>query len=442
MTGRSQFVSVGVQRRNARLTSLRELVPVDAAIVGIDLADDKQALVIADHDARVLDRRMIRGNVWRAIAALPWAEQVARDAGFERIVLACEPTGSRWKPLLQHARDSGLELLCVNPMLVARGREGEDYTRERADYRDGAIIARLTSERRCFRPYQPEGPWARLRHLGIHRYQQLERATAARQGLRDLLTCYWPSAFSAADDPMRSRTFRAVLCVSADPDHLTNLERDQLARQANEALTAWGGRRLHHAILQRLHASASQPGGVRAERRAGGERATLTARAWLDASSRQHDAEASMVAVLEELGIAPITRTLPGLSLLGAATILAETGDPSRFTHPRAWVKHAGLCPRANESGNYQGQTRTSGRGRPRLRTAAWRVIWGLLPHNPVYAARYTHLRTRPRNPLNDGQARTALAAGLLRQLFVMITTHSAWNPAIAAGKDHLLDAA
>jgi transposase len=442
MAGRSEFVSVGVQRRNARLASLREAVPVDAAIVGIDLADDKQAVVIADHDARVLDRRMIRGSVWQVIAALPWAERVAREAGFEGIVLACEPTGSRWKPLLQHARDAGLELLCVNPMLVARGREGEDYTRERADYRDGAIIARLTSERRCFRPYQPEGAWARLRHLGIHRDQQLERATAARQGLRDLLSCYWPSAFGAADHPMGSLTFRAILCVSADPEYLTELERDELARRATATLTAWGGRRLYHGILQRLHASASHPGGVRAERAAAAERATLTARAHFDASNRQHDAETRMLSVLEELDLAGITRTLPGLSLVGAATILAETGDPSRFTHPRAWVKHAGLCPRANESGNYHGQTRTSGRGRPRLRTAAWRVIWGLLPHNPVFAARYTHLRARARNPLNDGQARTALAAALLRQLFVMITTRSAWNPAIAAGRDHLLDAA
>ena len=149
-----------------------------------------------------------------------------------------------------------------------------------------------------------------------------------------------------------------------------------------------------------------------------------------------------MIDILDELDITSLVRTLPGLSLTGAATILAETGDPSRFTHARAWVKHAGLCPRANESGNYQGHTRTSGRGRPRLRTAAWRVIWGLLPHNHVYAARYTHLRTRPRNPLNDGQARTALAAALLRQLFVMISARTAWNPAIAAGKEDLLDAA
>ncbi|MBW6455140.1 MAG: transposase [Trueperaceae bacterium] len=415
---------------------------MDAAIVGIDLADDKQAVVITDHDARVLDRRMIRGNVWQAIAALPWAERVARDAGFKRIVLACEPTGSRWKPLLQHARDTGLELVCVNPMLVARGREGEDYTRERSDYRDGAVISRLTGERRCFVPYQPEGPWARLRHLGIHRDQQLQRASAARQGLRDLLTCYWPTALATAGDPMRSLTLRALLSVTADPAEVERLPVEELAARAKPLLARWGGRRLNHAILERLHACASEPGGVRAERAAAAERATLTAHDWLDASARQRDTEARMTSVLDELDLTRTVRTLPGLSLVGAATILAETGDPSRFTHARAWVKHAGLCPRANESGNYQGQTRISGRGRPRLRTAAWRVIWALVQHNHVYAARYTHLRTRTRNPLNDGQARTALSAALLRQLFVMLRTRAAWNPAIAAGREELLDAA
>ena len=54
--------------------------------------------------------------------------------------------------------------------------------------------------------------------------------------------------------------------------------------------------------------------------------------------------------------------------------------------------------------------------------------------HNPVYAARYTHLTTRADNPLCDGQARAAIAAALLRQLFVVVTRHVAWDPAIAAG--------
>ena len=77
--------------------------------------------------------------------------------------------------------------------------------------------------------------------------------------------------------------------------------------------------------------------------------------------------------------------------MVGAAAILAETGDPTRFDDAKAVVKHAGLCPRDNASGAFAGKTTISGRGRPLLRLAAWRAVWGALPHNPVFAARYTH---------------------------------------------------
>ena len=38
-------LSRGDKRRNAKLAELRQLVPADNAIVGIDLADEKQAVV-------------------------------------------------------------------------------------------------------------------------------------------------------------------------------------------------------------------------------------------------------------------------------------------------------------------------------------------------------------------------------------------------------------
>ena len=50
-------VSRGDRNRNAKLARLRELVPVGNAIVGIDLAQDKQMVVVADHDSKVLARR-------------------------------------------------------------------------------------------------------------------------------------------------------------------------------------------------------------------------------------------------------------------------------------------------------------------------------------------------------------------------------------------------
>ena len=94
--------------------------------------------------------------------------------------------------------------------------------------------------------------------------------------------------------------------------------------------------------------------------------------------------------------------------VIGAAAILAETGDPARFATPRALVKHAGLCPRDNASGAAQGKTSISGRGRPGLRLAAWRAVWAAMPNNPVMAARFGYLTTRQDNRLARQQARSS----------------------------------
>ena len=120
-----------------------------------------------------------------------------------------------------------------------------------------------------------------------------------------------------------------------------------------------------------------------------------------------------MLSVLDALGLTELVTTIPGLSAVGAATILAETGDPTRFSSARALVKHAGLCPRDNASGTYQGKTAISGRGRPE-HLAAWRAVFGALRHNPVHARQTDrHLTGRADSPLTDTQARIAVAATL-----------------------------
>ena len=81
-------VSRGDRNRNARLARLRELVPVANAIVGIDLADKKQMVVVTDHDSKVLARRTFRCRAWDLGVALDWAADRAAAAGF---------AASRWR---------------------------------------------------------------------------------------------------------------------------------------------------------------------------------------------------------------------------------------------------------------------------------------------------------------------------------------------------------
>jgi transposase len=102
------------------------------------------------------------------------------------------------------------------------------------------------------------------------------------------------------------------------------------------------------------------------------------------------------------------------------------------FATARAIVKHAGLAPREKLSGAFTGRTRLTGQGRPGLRLAAWRAVWGAQRAYPVYRARYQHLTSREQNKLTPTQAQTIIAAAILRQLHAVITTGQAWDPATA----------
>ena len=170
-----------------------------------------------------------------------------------------------------------------------------------------------------------------------------------------------------------------------------------------------------------------------AHRRGALERVQLLLEDWQLTQDRISQAEQRMTVVLGELGLTGLVTSITGLSAVGAAAILAETGDPRRFATARALVKHAGLAPREKLSGAFTGRTRLTGQGRPGLRLAAWRAVWGAQRANPVYRARYQHLTSREHNKLTPTQAQTIIAAAILRHLHAVITTGQAWDPLAAA---------
>ena len=88
-------VSRGDRNRNARLGRLPGLVPAANALVGIDLADAKQMVVVTDHDSRVLARRTFRCRAWDLGAAPDWAAGRAAVRGFAG-VRARVPVSQLW----------------------------------------------------------------------------------------------------------------------------------------------------------------------------------------------------------------------------------------------------------------------------------------------------------------------------------------------------------
>jgi transposase len=359
------------------------------------------------------------------------------------VTVVCEPTGHRWRVLGQLAADRSMPFVCVQPMLTSWARRSEDLTIDKTDEKDAVLIARLAAQLRCYVPEPVDETWGRLRHLGARREQLIVEMVSQVQQMRSLLECVWPAALDTARQPFRSRTWAAAMTVicgrdGGDLGRTRRLGAARFEQTVRREILRRGGRRLSLRILRRLFTALADPTGVAAHRPGALERVAFLLQDWHAAAGKLTDTETRMADVLHVLKLTELATSIPGLSAVGAAAILAETGDPNRFATARALVKHAGLAPRENLSGTFVGRTKLTGQGRPGLRLAAWRAVWGAQRANPVYAARYQHLTTRQTNKLTATQAQTVIAAAILRQLHAVITTGQPWDPQVAThGIDH-----
>ena len=459
--GSGSGMTRGDRRRNARRERLRAVLPRDGAVVGIDLAEDKQAIAVVDHDGRVLARKTVRVKAFRLGQAVDWAVSRARAGGFAAVAVACEPTGPRWLQVQRLCGERGLPLVCIQPLVSHIAREQQDFTTHKTDEADCVMIARLAAELHCYVPEELDEAWAELRQLGRRRAQLITAATASAQRIRDFLSVAWPVVTETCAYPLESTTWLAGLQVvtgrcGGQPGRLAEMGPEAFTALIRDAQRGWGGQKAWGPICARVFAALTDTEGVVASCRRGLLRRVADELGDLQRTRAQlRTVEADMMSVLAGLGLSRLG-DIPGLSAVGAAAILAETGDPARYDSSSSLVKHAGLSPSENASGAFQGQAHISRRGRPGLRLAVWRAVWPMLRFNSVMAAKYAAM-TGAAGAAADAaeaagtgsrqvsgaaaaararraKARVACAASLLRWIYSLVVHGTRWDAAVASG--------
>jgi transposase len=305
--GSGNGTSRGDRKRNARRERLRGLLPRDGAVIGIDLAEDKQALAVIDHDVRVLARKTVRVKAFRLGEALDWAVAQAKVKGFARVT--CEPTGPRWMQVQRLCAERGLPLVCIQPLVSHIAREQQDFTTHKTDESDCVLIGRLAAELHCYVPEELDETWAHLRHLGRRRAQLITAATASVQRIRDFLSVAWPVVTEACAGPFGSVTWLAAVQVvtarcGGDPARLAALGPEEFTALVRAGVPAWGGKKGWSRICGRVFAALTDTEGVVGWSRRGLLRRCADELGDLARTRAQLRAvEADMVMVLGELGL-------------------------------------------------------------------------------------------------------------------------------------------
>ena len=398
---------------------------VDAAIrtvVGIDVAKRRHVLCALDAATGAVRQRP------KTIEATAdgYQELCRWLAGWgapESLRIGLEATGCLWEPLYDALTQAGYEVVVLNPRQTAAWAASLGL-RAKTDGLDAQTLARgLLAGYARASTVPPETVQA-LRELTRARRDLVQTRTAARQRLLDELVLVFPELPDHTPE-------RCDLAAPALLHLLGSYGSAQALAAAPPAEVAallaarskgrWG--EAQAATLQDLARRSA------ASTRAVAARAVVVrtfARHLLELQQHIADLEAAIADALRDDEPGQRLRRIPGIGPIHAATIRAELGDVTRFTHVDQVIAYAGLEPRTRQSGAFVGQRKLSKRGPGALRHALYLAALVATRYRAEWRDRYQRLLGRGRA---KKEALTILSRALLKTVYHLLVTGAAYDP-------------
>jgi len=315
--------------------------------------------------------------------------------------VALESTGVYWWPVFNILEEAGLAVTLVNPQQT-KGQPGR-----KTDVGDATWLADLLRHGLVRASFIPPAEIRALRELTRYRAAQVRaRAKEVNQLLKTLESANLKLA-SVATDPVGVSGRQMLTAVSAGEDDagtLAQMAKAGLRRKLDELEQAFVGRvKPHHRTLIR---------------------ASLDHLRFLERTIEQLDQEVEQ-AMIPFAQAQALLQTLPGISEVAAAAIVAEIGvDMDRFpsaTHLASW---AGVCPGNKQSGGRRLSSATT-KGNVWLRRILAEVAWAAIhTRNSIFRARYYRLKPR----LGTQQALVAIMHQLLKVIYHLLKTGEAYH--------------
>ncbi len=331
-----------------------------------------------------------------------------------QMLVGLEFAGHHCFTFAHYLAQRGYPLVNVLPAHTKHTKELEDNSPLKTDAKDAALICKLVGEGTFVRFPFLEPPYAELRVLVSYRHRLTVEASRFKNRLQGLLDLAWPE-YLTMFSRLTKRTPAALLERWPLPQDFLSAHKTTVrayARKVSKGKIAGERFEALYATAEHTIALPSAP----AERRL--EIQGLLAR-WALVRAQMAEVEARLEALLNPLPLAHALRSVPEVSAVCAATILAELGTPADYVHPRQILKLAGMNLIERSSGGSQGRKRQSKRGRPMLRRQLFLLAGRWCLPRGLYRGYYQALLAR-----NGGlkvKAVCAVARKLVPLLFAIV---------------------
>ena len=386
-------------------------------IVGIDIGKNHHEASIVSPEGKQIGRSLRFATTHKGADSL--MSFIFKNIGNSPCVFGMEATGHYWYPIYSFLKAKGYTICVINPIQSDSLRKM--YIRQtKNDSIDSFLIAEVIRFGQFGTTSMADENILAMRQLCRYRDSVISSRTEIKLRIGTIMEQIFPE-YEKQFSSLWVSTSMGILEKYLTPENIENTPIDELF----EIIKDKSHNRLTKAKAISIKEAAADTFGIKIAQDA----FSFQLKQLIDRMNfhdKQIEAlDIEIMKYYEQFDC--YLHTIPGIGIIGAATILAEIGDISRFKNSSALVAFAGIDPTVRQSGEFNStHNHMSKRGSPYLRHAIFLAATTCSFHNSPLNAYYKKKRDQGKHHLT---ATGAVARKLTTIIYAVLRDSKPYEP-------------
>ena len=386
-------------------------------IIGIDIGKNHHEASIVSPEGKQIGRSLRFATTHKGADSL--MSFIFKNIGNSPCVFGMEATGHYWYPIYSFLKAKGYTICVINPIQSDSLRKM--YIRQtKNDSIDSFLIAEVIRFGQFGTTSMADENILAMRQLCRYRDSVISSRTEIKLRIGTIMEQIFPE-YEKQFSSLWVSTSMGILEKYLTPENIENAPIDELF----EIIKDKSHNRLTKAKAISIKEAAADTFGIKIAQDA----FSFQLKQLIDRMNfhdKQIEAlDIEIMKYYEQFDC--YLHTIPGIGIIGAATILAEIGDISRFKNSSALVAFAGIDPTVRQSGEFNStHNHMSKRGSPYLRHAIFLAATTCSFHNSPLNAYYKKKRDQGKHHLT---ATGAVARKLTTVIYAVLRDSKPYEP-------------
>lgn len=386
-------------------------------IVGIDIGKNHHEASIVSPEGKQIGRSLRFATTHKGADSL--MSFIFKNIGNSPCVFGMEATGHYWYPIYSFLKAKGYTIYVINPIQSDSLRKM--YIRQtKNDSIDSFLIAKVKRFGQFGTTSMADENILAMRQLCRYRDSVISSRTEIKLRIGTIMEQIFPE-YEKQFSSLWVSTSMGILEKYLTPENIENAPIDELF----EIIKDKSHNRLTRAKAISIKEAAADTFGIKIAQDAFSFqlKQLIDRMNFLDKQIEALDCQ--ILEYYEKFDC--YLHTIPGIGIIGAATILAEIGDISRFKNSSSLIAFAGIDPTVRQSGEFNStHNHMSKRGSPYLRHAIFLAATTCSFHNSPLNAYYKKKRDQGKHHLT---ATGAVARKLTTVIYAVLRDSKPYEP-------------